>query len=251
MKKMTELPEALPKRFHSGLRDYIASLKDLFGENLISVILYGSAARDDHTRGISDLNILILLNDARIREIKKAAAACRHARKKYSVESRFMSLDTIKSASDVLPMAFLDMQEEYNVLYGKDLLKDIVIDHKNLRLQCEYQLRQTMMRLRNFYLFSPGSHKLTRSMLTRSFTSFLHLLKSIFRLLGEKPPLHKNDIVKQSVDRFNLNRNVMEDLLALKMKQRHFRQTETASLLEDYIDLLYDFIGYVDKLPVK
>lgn len=249
MKKMTELPESLPGRVHSGLRQYIQALESLFGENLISVILYGSAARDDHVKGISDLNILILLNDARIRNVKKAASICRNARDKYAVESRFMSLDTIQSASDVLPMAFLDMQEEYKVLYGKDLLKGIAINHENLRMQCEYQLRYSMMNLRHFYLFSSGNHKRMQSVLVRSFTSFLHLLKSLFRLLGEKPPLHKNEIVDLSVDRFSLDRQVMEDLLALKMNQRRFRQNQLITLFEAYIDLLYGLIQYVDKLP--
>jgi hypothetical protein len=162
-----------------------------------------------------------------------------------------MSLETIRTASDVLPMAFLDIQERYTVLYGPDVLEGMIIERYNLRFQCEYQLRFILLRMRNLYLFSYHDQELMAARLSRSFTSFLHLLKSLYRLLGETPPVHLEDVIARSAERFSLDYELMSQLLDLKRKQRRFRFQEIESLFEGYLDLLYDVVRIVDGMEVE
>jgi predicted nucleotidyltransferase len=245
-----ELPAGLPQAARSGLESYANSLRKLFGENLNSIVLYGSAARDDYVAGSSDLNVLVVLQDAHIKQVRKAANISRRARDKHSIEPRFMSLETLRTASDVLPIAFLDMQEQYSVLYGEDALQEVVVERRNLRFQCEYQLRFILLRMRNLFLFSSHDRNLMASRLSRSFTTFLHLLKSVYRLLEEEPPVRREEIVARSAERFGLDRELMDQLLDLKLKRRRFSREEVESLFEGYLDLLYDVIGVVDKMAV-
>ena len=42
-------------------QEFAETLVDRYGEDLVSVVLYGSAARGDYREGISDLNVLVLL----------------------------------------------------------------------------------------------------------------------------------------------------------------------------------------------
>lgn len=243
--------DALPQAIRPGLEGYVASLDELFGEDLISVVLYGSAVRGDYVAGVSDVNILVVLRDARARAIKKAARASRLARNKHAIEPRFMSLETIETASDVLPIAFLDMQEHYVVLHGEDVLRDVVIDRHNLRFQCEYQLRFNLLRMRNLFVFSSHDRDRMALRLARSFTSFLHLLKSVYRLLGESPPIHPEEIVARSTERFGLDRELMSQILDLKLKRRRFSREEVESLFEGYLDLLHDVIRLVDQMETS
>lgn len=251
MQNEIEIPAGLPQAARSGLERYITSLRELFGENLISIILYGSAVRDDYTAGISNLNVQVVLQDARIEEAKKAAGVSRRARDKHAIEPRFMSLEAIKTASDVLPIAFLDMQERYIVLYGEDVLEDVVIERRNLRFQIEYQLRFILLRMRNRFLFSHHDWNLMASRLARSFTNFLHLLKSVYRLLEEEPPVHPEEIVARSAERFGLDHQLMSQILDLKLKRRRFGREEVETLFEGYLDLLQDVIQVVDRMAVE
>jgi len=236
------------KKTLAGLENYVKSLSELYGEDLISIILYGSAARDDYVAGVSNINILVVLEDAQIKEIKKARDISRQARNKFSIEPRFMSLETITIASDVLPIAFLDMQEQYSVLHGQDVLREITIERRYLKYQCESRLRFILMRMRNFYLFFSRDQKIMSARLVESFTYFLHLLKSIYRLQGDEPPIRQEEIVTRSAKRFNLDGNLMGKILDLKRKQRRFSREEVETLFEGYIDLIYDTIQLVDKI---
>jgi len=250
MQDLNALPEGLPGAARLALERYISSLGELYGPNLLAVILYGSAARDDYVPGASNLNLLVVLQAARIEQVKKAAAVSRQARDKHGIEPRFMSLLMLKTASDVLPIAFLDMQEDYIVLHGEDVLKDIVIERRNLRYQVEYQLRFLLLRMSNQYLLASQDRDLLASHLNRSFTVFLHLLKSVFRLLGERPPARHGEIIARSAERFGLDRGMMELLLELK-RGRRFRQEDVEALFETYVDLLYDVILVVDGIAER
>jgi len=53
---------------------------------------------------------------------------------------------------DVFPVEFLNIKHDYKILHGEDLLKDIQISKKNLRLQLEFEFRSKLIHLRTEYL---------------------------------------------------------------------------------------------------
>jgi len=55
------------------LTDLVARMKEFAGENLESIILYGSAARGDFKEGHSDLNVLCVLRSVATRELTRVA----------------------------------------------------------------------------------------------------------------------------------------------------------------------------------
>jgi hypothetical protein len=55
---------------------------------------------------------------------------------------------------DVFPVEFLNISHDYKILYGEDILKDIKISKKNLRLQLEFEFRSKLIHLRSEYLLS-------------------------------------------------------------------------------------------------
>ena len=53
----------------------------------------------------------------------------------------FFTEDYIIRSTDVFPIEFLDMKENHVTLYGKDLFEAIAVDTKNLRFQCEQEIK--------------------------------------------------------------------------------------------------------------
>ena len=51
------------------LTQLIGKLQKAYGERLISVVLYGSAAAGDHNADFSDINILCILSEISPREL--------------------------------------------------------------------------------------------------------------------------------------------------------------------------------------
>ena len=60
--------------------------------------------------------------------------------------------EELKRGVDVFPVEFLNIKHDYKILIGEDLLKDIQISKKNLRLQLEFEFRSKLIHLRSEYL---------------------------------------------------------------------------------------------------
>ncbi len=241
----------LPLIIREALTRFVEALTIQCGENLRAILLYGSAARKDYKHGISNLNLLAVFTDAHISEIRKAGAIGRRFLRRHRFEPRFMSLAALRSTALLLPMVLIDIQEAYCLLHGEDLIRGIPIRRDNLKLQCGLQLRSFLQRLRHVYLLESNDKRDLRDMLIRSFTGFLHILKNVFRMMGETPPVTREEIVERSVVRFHLDAGIMSRLLALKLGSQRIGRRDLSGLLEGYLDLLYDFIPHVDALEVK
>lgn len=250
MSEENRVLSTLPPQVQKGLEDFSQGLRETLGDNLAAVILYGSAALGDYIPGRSDLNVLVVLENASVGKLKQATKVVQQTRRKHSIEPRFMSVEEIRNATDVLPMSFLDMQENYAVLHGQDVLADLVISRENLRLQCESQLRVILLRMRHRFLYSIRDRQRLRTILSESFTKFLHILKTLYRLEGESPPTNKADIVAGAAARYGLDRDVLTRLLELKLETRKFSQKELEELFEGYLSLVKATTVQVDRMDV-
>jgi len=64
---------------------FLEILKDIFRENLVSVSLYGSAAGGNFVEGVSDLNVLILLEKPDPEQIEKLGIKAHKIIKKFNL----------------------------------------------------------------------------------------------------------------------------------------------------------------------
>ena len=68
------------KVVQDALNHLVADLRSTHGENLSSVVLYGSAASSDHDEERTDYNLLIALNHIRPEDLRLAQAPMREWR---------------------------------------------------------------------------------------------------------------------------------------------------------------------------
>ena len=66
---MSKIPEE-PKNIYPAITD---DYKKLFGHDLVSIILYGSAASGEYTHGKSDVNFMMVLSEQGIDAFEKLA----------------------------------------------------------------------------------------------------------------------------------------------------------------------------------
>ena len=57
--------------------EFAGRLREAFGERLISVVLYGSAARGDYREGVSNINLLVVVRDAGAATLRLGSALAR------------------------------------------------------------------------------------------------------------------------------------------------------------------------------
>lgn len=235
----------LPPGLKDKVSDFLKGLKSIFAQDLISVILYGSAASGEFVEKRSNLNLLVVLKNSGLENIKKASGVVNKSR---LINPLFLSERYIASSTDIFPIEFLDMKENYEVLYGKDVLKDIVVETVNLRFQCEQELKAKLIGIKHFYLKINRDQRALGKFLLGSFTPVLHVLRNVLRLKGKKPAYQKKDLLNDLAAEFEINLHSWETILAAKQNEVKLGIKTTYSLFANFVDDLEGIVEAVDKL---
>ncbi len=234
---------SLPPKLNREIETLILELKKVYSGDLISIALYGSAASGEFISSNSNLNLLILLKSTSLTDLKKSSNIV----KKYkNLTPLFLTEEFIASSSDTFPIEFLDMQENYQILYGKDIIKDIRVDLKNLRFQCEQELKIKLLNLKRIYLEMSNRPADLRIPLFKSFNSILHILRNILRLKGIKPPYKKEELLKELSGHFKIND--WDKILAAKSKKIMLGKKDIEHLFINFVDNLEEIVKTIDAL---
>lgn len=238
-----KLPQALNKNIH----EFTHALRELYHEDLISVSLYGSAASGEFVEAHSNVNLLIVLKDTDLSALEKAKPLV-NKRSNRRIEPLFLSYGHLVSSSDYFPIEYLDMKENYVCIYGRDVLKELKIDLKNLRFQCEQELRSKLILLKQQYMKINNKDKTALANLVfRSLTSVSHILRNFVRLKGKSPSYNKEDVLKQAAIELQVGSAVFLRILQAKADPAGLKADDFKNLLSDFVLELDKIIKIVDK----
>jgi predicted nucleotidyltransferase len=234
----------IPVGCKNMLQDFAQGLKDTYRDELTAVILYGSAASSEFVEGRSNLNLLAVLKSTDLVPLKKSADLLRKFKK---LNVLFLSDDYIAGSTDVFPIEFLDMRENHYLIFGKDILSDIQIDTRNLRFQCEQEIKAKLLKLKQAYLKHIGNNAALGSILISSITPILHILRNVLRLRGKEPPYLKQDVLRELAEEFKIDLTVWSKILSARNKQTKLTGREAEGLFIVLVKDLEGIASVVDK----
>lgn len=181
----------------NDLTELVARLKTGAGNNLLSVILYGSAATGEFHEGHSDLNVLCIVQNLGREELSNLYAASAWWAKKGHPVPLFFTLHELQHSADLYAIELLDIVAAHQVLYGEDVTSTLHIPMDLHRLQVERELRNNTLRLRQHYLRYPHDSRKILELMTSSISSFAALFRHALIALGEKPAPSKRSVFDQ------------------------------------------------------
>lgn len=230
--------------------DFIDDLKNTHGNNLASVILYGSAAAGDFIPHESDYNILVALFEIRPKDLRNAHACMREWNRMGHPIPVYFTVDELKHAGDVFPIEFHFMEHARKVLYGFDVLENVKISNKYLRHQTEFELRSKLIKLRRDYIHASTNVEALVDLMAESLTSFASLFRAVLLLLGEEPPVIKENIVRQTVKKLGIDGYSFDKIFDIRENDGIEKLTATSAnnLFADYMKQIEFVINAVDNL---
>src|SRR6266542_4600673 len=92
-----------------ALNSLVQDLQATHGNNLASVVLYGSAAAGDHVELRSDYNLLIALNRITPEDLRQAQAPMREWQRLGHPLPVYFTVEELSDAADVFPIEFHQM----------------------------------------------------------------------------------------------------------------------------------------------
>lgn len=229
------------------LEDMVARLRKELGEQLESVVLYGPGARGQQAHGIGHLNLLIVATELNASTLKSLGGPIRWWLAKNQPWPRLFTQSLIFDALDVFPVEFLDILHSRNLLHGEDPLAGITLDTSHLRLQCERDLREKLMRLREGFVECGGGSRPLHELLAVSHTSLTPLWRACLYLLGEGTRADADEVTSSLCARLGIASGALEEVGLIA---NGGRSKDPTALFTRYLDQLSEIVARVDQFVV-
>ena len=224
--------------------------KNIFGDSLISIILFGSASGSDYIPGKSDINFLIILSEDAIDNLESALGEVSRWRKRKVATPLFMTKAYITSSLDSYPIEFLNIKRNYLLVYGEDVLEEITFDPHDLRLQCEREIKGKLLLLREGFLETDGKKRKISELIRTSITAFISIFSGLLYLKGIEIPEGKRDIIKSVAQEFSIDKDPFLKCMDIKTGERDFSATETGDIFKTYLAEVRKLWEIVDRLEI-
>ncbi len=221
-------------------------LKAACGENLKSVILYGSAAAGDHSGKRSDYNVLVVTDDLSKDALKAFSKTAKAWARAGNPAPLLFTMERLKKSTDVFPVELLDIKECHQILFGEDVVSDLEISTENLRLQIEHELRGNLIQLRQQYLLAAGNPKEVCGLMVRSLSSFLVLFRASLRLFATDIPQKKFQALEKLNETVPVPCDVFQNVQNLKDGSLKPKNVDADAIFEEYIRAIESVTDAVD-----
>ena len=234
-----------------ALNGLIQDLRATHGDNLASVVLYGSAAAGDHVELRSDYNLLISLHRITPADLRQAQAPMREWQRLGHPLPVYFTAEELSDAADVFPIEFHQMSQARILLYGKDPFEFVKLSDVHLRHQAEYELRSKLIQLRRLYI--PASVSLTKlcDLMSDSLASFAALFRAVLLLHGVQAPVGKPECVRTTVRLLNLDEQPFEKIFALRASgEMPATEEEANDLFAAYMSQIERVVEAVDETNI-
>jgi hypothetical protein len=232
------------------LTDLVSRMKEFAGENLESMILYGSAARGDYKEGHSDLNVLCLLRSVAARELARVTPVVHWWCKDQNEPAPlFFTAEELRQSADVFSIELLDMQENRRVLYGPDLIDNIEVPMNLHRVQVEHDMRTLLLKLRQHFVLTGQKESELRAAEAKSSSSVLALLRHALIAFEEEPPATAQEVFARIAALTGADAEAFS--AAFKLRDRHAHAEDIVRTYEKYLNALTVVISALNKIVPK
>ncbi len=236
------------------INELVERTRTAAGPNLLSAVLYGSAAAGDYVAEHSDVNLLFILRETSFAAIEALAPAMAWwGRQKHRLPLLLSAEEVLRSA-DVFSIEFLDMRRHYRVLWGEDLLKTLDIPMGLHRAQLEYELREKTILLRQQLLVTSGqlnkseNEKAKWELLLRSLPAFGTLFRHALIAVGDAGAGSKRESVVALGGKLGIDTAVFGELLDLRERKKERKSAAVDELFTRYLKLVDQVTAAVDKM---
>ena len=230
------------------LERLVELLQKAFGERLVSVVLYGSAAAGDHHAGFSDLNVLCVLSELTPRELAAAAEPFRWWREQGSPAPLLLTEHELATSADCFAIEFHDMQSHHRLLFGKDTIPALEVGNAFYRAQVEHDLRAKLLRLRQKACGMMADQNLLRRLLLDSVSTFCVLFRHALLLDRIEAPPQKREVVRLAGEHFGIDIAPFSTLLDVREARIKPKAMDPLTVLAAYLGAIDVVIDAVDRM---
>jgi predicted nucleotidyltransferase len=226
--------------------EFVKRVREAGGDNIESIILFGSAVAGDFHPGLSNVNLLCVLREASFEALRALTPAAKWWDGKKQPPPLCMTRHELERTVDVFTIELLDMQRHHRVLFGADVLKDLRIPMELHRVQVEYELREKLVLLRQHILLESESDSRLWELLQHSVSSLGTLFRHALIVLGEATPATRREAVQSLARRLDFDASIFLRVLDAREKKFKTKKVDVRELASHYLAAVEKVAAAVD-----
>ena len=241
-----------PAKIHNFIEQLCIELDDQLGDDLESIVLYGSFARSGKLGSENEVaNLLIVLKTVSYETLDQIAGPIKNIGQKIPLGTMVLTREDLHSSCDVFPIKFHDMQLYHQVLAGDDVFSDLKISDNHLRLRCEQQLKNLMLRMRADYLRYNQSNRTLYDSLIDANRNLLRDMNACLIVASGIAPEDDEDLPEAFGEVFNLDTDIVNEIRVLSKKQKPLTMEELKLQFGRLMKLVDDSALAIDMVEVS
>jgi hypothetical protein len=229
------------------LEELVSQLQKVYGAQLRSVVLYGSAAAGEHIPKRSDYNVLVIVDELTMDHMRAEAAVARAWAQGGNPPPLTLTIDEWRSSADIFPMEYADILERHRILYGTAPFDGIAVDRKDLRLQLEYEAMGKLLKLRQGVLAAGGDAKAQIELLAASLSTIMVIFRAVERLHGAVPPTDYERLSRDVATRAGFDAQPFVRVVRHVRGMEKIGSADVLAVLTGYLDGVLRLVSYLDR----
>lgn len=229
-----------------NLDKFVEELKNTLGENLLSVIAFGSQANVEDAK--SNLNLMIVTNELTAENLYDISKPVKKWVKGKNPIPVIMNRDEWYSSFDVYAIEYADIKENYRIIYGEDLIPTISINKYFLRLQCESELKSLLLKYKNNFLMNIKSDREMKKLLNNVIKTLLVIFRSVLRLHDSAVPYRAVDIIEFASNYLSFNKIVMSKIAKVRYENEDYTKQELLFIEAELVKDIQNILKQVDAM---
>lgn len=231
--------------------EFVSRMKQAAGQNLQSIVLYGSAATGEFQADFSNLNLLCILRETSFSKLSAISPVVEWWHRQKNPAPLIMTQEELEHSTDVFSIEFLDMQHYHRVLFGDELLRPLQIPMHQHRAQLEYELREKLILLRQRLLEAGDNDRALWQLLLGSVSTFGTLFRHALLALGDAAPHSKREAIQLLAARIPFEPSAFLQLLDIRDHKADRKQFDAKDVFTRYLAAVQHVTSAVDTMLDK
>jgi hypothetical protein len=228
-----------------------AQFHGAFGDELKSVVVFGSVPRGEAIPGVSDLNVLVLLAAMPATTLVRAAPLLLQWIRQGNTPPHMYSWEEWSGMQDTFAIEIADMNDAREVMWGADPVSANRITYESLRMQAEREARDTLLHLRLRLMVNANSPPEIGSLLLSGFPSFTAYMRAALRLRGETPGIATRAVVERMAEVLDIDPTPMLTCYDARRSRELLNVPLTDPLVERYMGFVRALLQHLNDMPTE
>lgn len=230
------------------LNQLVISLQDIFSNRLLSVFVFGSKANASDESLNSNVDLFIIVDNVRGEDMTKLYPSVQRWVAKGNPAPLIMGKDEFYAMTDIYAIEYSDIKWNNQLIYGDDLVQHLNINYFDLRLQCERELKNLILKMRGFYLEHGRAKSAILPAVDTIAKTVAVLFRALLRLKNLTPSVYKQDLVEQLGSVIRFDKLFFKKLIGQKERSYTFNSSEIYEFNEYLINQLTNILKQVSEM---